>query len=168
MLTKVYENLIVQTVCRIMIPFIQIYALYVIAHGHYSPGGGFQGGVILTASLALIFLAFGQGAVIRRINRRFAIILCASGVFIYAGIGLLCLLLGGNYLDYAQLAPILGVTIPRARSLGILGVEVGVGLAVMAAMYSIILDITGGAASDNDKQSISTSENRTERVEPVA
>ncbi len=165
MLTKVYDNLIVQTVCRIMVPFIQIYALYVIAHGHYSPGGGFQGGVILTASLALIFLAFGQGAVLRRINRRIAIILCALGVFIYAGIGLFCLLLGGNYLDYAQLAPVLGVTIPRARSLGIFGVEVGVGLAVMAAMYSIILDIAGNPATDNNAP---TPKNRTERVEPTA
>ena len=166
MLTRVYENLIVQTVCRIMVPFIQIYALYVIAHGHYSPGGGFQGGVILTASLALIFLAFGQGAVTRRINRRLAIILCGLGVFIYAGIGLLCLLLGGNFLDYAQLAPILGVTIPRARSLGILGVEVGVGLAVMAAMYSIILDIAGNPATGTTPRA-TQHHDKTKRVEPV-
>jgi len=143
MLTQAYENLIVKTVCRIMAPFIQIYALYVIAHGHYSPGGGFQGGVILTASLALIFLAFGQQAVVSRINHRLAIILCSFGVFIYAGIGLLCLISGGNFLDYAQLAPLLGVSVPKARSLGILGVEIGVGLAVMSAMYSIILDIAG-------------------------
>ena len=148
MLTKIYENLIVQTACRVMIPFIQVYALYVIAHGHYSPGGGFQGGVILTASLALLFLAYGQGAVIGRISRRFAIILCGLGVFIYAGIGLLCLIRGGNFLDYAQLAPILGVTIPRARYLGILGVEVGVGLTVMSAMYSIILDIAGSPPAE--------------------
>ncbi len=148
MLTKIYENLIVQTVCRIMVPFIQVYALYVIAHGHYSPGGGFQGGVILTASLALLFLAYGQGAVISRMGRRITIVLCGLGVFIYAGIGLLCLLLGGNFLDYAQLAPILGVSIPRARSLGILGVEIGVGLTVMSAMYSIILDIAGSPPAE--------------------
>jgi len=143
MLTRIYDNLIVQTVCRVLIPFIQIYALYVIAHGHYSPGGGFQGGVILTAALALIFLAYGQEPAARRMNRRQAIILCSLGVLIYAGIGLYCSLAGGNFLDYSKLAPLLHVPIPRARSLGILGIETGVGLGVMTAMYSIILDIVG-------------------------
>ena len=38
------ESLIIQTSVRIMVPFIQLYGLYVIVHGHYSPGGGFQGG----------------------------------------------------------------------------------------------------------------------------
>lgn len=156
MLTRVYDNLIVQTVCRVMIPFIQVYALYVIAHGHYSPGGGFQGGVILTAALALIFLAYGQEPAAKRMNRRQASILCAVGVAIYVGIGLYCLLAGGNFLDYAQLAPLLRVSIPRARSLGILGVEVGVGLAVMTAMYSIILDIVGHHEADSNSEQDST------------
>jgi multicomponent Na+:H+ antiporter subunit B len=156
MLTRVYDNLIVQTVSRVMIPFIQVYALYVIAHGHYSPGGGFQGGVILTAALALIFLAYGQEPAARRMNRCQASILCAVGVAIYVGIGLYCLLAGGNFLDYSQLAPLLHVSVPRARSLGILGVEVGVGLAVMTAMYSIILDIAGNHENENDSSPEST------------
>jgi multicomponent Na+:H+ antiporter subunit B len=45
------HDLIVTTICRILIPFIQLFGLYVIAHGHHSPGGGFQGGVILGASI---------------------------------------------------------------------------------------------------------------------
>ena len=47
------QDLIVRTVCRLMLPFIQLFGLYVIAHGHHSPGGGFQGGVILGSSLIL-------------------------------------------------------------------------------------------------------------------
>ena len=46
-----YHNTIVDGVARVIVPFIQIFALYVIIHGHYGPGGGFQGGVILAASL---------------------------------------------------------------------------------------------------------------------
>ncbi len=156
MLTRVYDNLIVQTVCRVMIPFIQIYALYVIAHGHYSPGGGFQGGVILTAALALIFLAYGQKPAVRRMNRTQAVVFCSIGVAIYVGIGLYCLLAGGNFLDYSRLAPLLHVSVPRARSLGILGVEIGVGLAVMSAMYSIILDIAGQSGNETRDTAIKT------------
>ncbi|MBN2808572.1 MAG: Na(+)/H(+) antiporter subunit B [Deltaproteobacteria bacterium] len=168
MLTKIYENLIVKTICRIMIPFIQIYALYVIAHGHYSPGGGFQGGVILAAALALIFLAYGQEPVVRRLTPNLALSLCGIGVFIYAGTGLLCLLSGGNFLDYARLAPILGVAIPRARSLGIFGVEIGVGLAVMTAMYSIIIDVAGNSASPDRHAASSSPENLNNNAEPAA
>jgi len=53
------DDIIIGTVARVMIPFIQLFALYVIMHGHHSPGGGFQGGVILGASLVLLLITHG-------------------------------------------------------------------------------------------------------------
>jgi len=53
------DDIIIKTLARILVPFIQIYALYVIMHGHYSPGGGFQGGVILAASIILLMITHG-------------------------------------------------------------------------------------------------------------
>ena len=50
------QSVIVKTVCRILVPFIQMFGLYVIMHGHSSPGGGFQGGVILGSSFILLSL----------------------------------------------------------------------------------------------------------------
>jgi multicomponent Na+:H+ antiporter subunit B len=148
MMTKQSDDVIVKTLSRLLIPFMQIYALYVIAHGHYSPGGGFQGGVILAASLILLVITYGLDNTLRRMNEKLNVIMCSGGVFIYAGIGVLCLILGGNFLDYAKLSPVLGVGIAQARSLGILGVEIGVGMAVMAVMVSIFLDVaTGGLPS---------------------
>ncbi|MCK5243765.1 MAG: Na(+)/H(+) antiporter subunit B [Desulfobacterales bacterium] len=148
MMTKQSDDVIVKTLSRLLIPFMQIYALYVIAHGHYSPGGGFQGGVILAASLILLVITYGLDNTLRRMNEKLNVIMCSGGVFIYAGIGVLCLILGGNFLDYAKLSPLLGVGIAQARSLGILGVEIGVGMAVMAVMVSIFLDVaTGGLPS---------------------
>ncbi len=44
---KEVESVVARTVSRIMIPFIQLFGIYVIVHGETSPGGGFQGGVIL-------------------------------------------------------------------------------------------------------------------------
>jgi len=103
------DDIIIKTIARILVPFIQIYALYVIMHGHYSPGGGFQGGVILGASLALLLITHGYAEVRKRVPEGVVILLGSLGVLIYAGIGLICLLLGGNYLDYSQLSVILNV-----------------------------------------------------------
>lgn len=153
MLAAESDNLIVKTIIRLFTPFIQIYGLYVIAHGHYSPGGGFQGGVILAASIILLALAFGLRKTLTKVSERLTTMLCSTGVILYGGIGLLCLFLGGNYLDYEKLDIFLKVGTPQARSLGILGVEIGVGIAVMACMTSIFYDIaTAGELPDEPSE----------------
>ncbi|MBW1833257.1 MAG: Na(+)/H(+) antiporter subunit B [Deltaproteobacteria bacterium] len=152
MMTKQSDDVIVKTLSRLLIPFMQIYALYVIAHGHYSPGGGFQGGVILGASLILLVITYGLNNALRKMSEKLNTILCSTGVLIYAGIGLLCVILGENFLDYKSLDQILHVGIAQARSLGILGVEIGVGISVMAVMLSIFLDIATGGLPPAKKQ----------------
>lgn len=148
---KATDNIIIRTVSRIMIPFIQLYALYVIMHGHHSPGGGFQGGVILGASFILYLLTHGLEEAKIRMSEIKAGMFSSFGLLIYSGIGLLCLILGSNYLDYGKLSTILKVIPAQARSLGILGVEIGVGIAVMAVMYSIFFDIsTGGELPESE------------------
>jgi multicomponent Na+:H+ antiporter subunit B len=155
MLAAESNNLIVKTIVRLFTPFIQIYGLYVIAHGHYSPGGGFQGGVILAASIVLLALAFGLRRTMTKVTERLTTMLCSTGVFIYGGLGLLCLLLGGNFLDYEKLDLFLRVGAPQSRSLGILGVEIGVGIAVMACMTSIFFDIaTAGELPDDPSKAL--------------
>lgn len=145
------DDIIIKTLARILVPFIQLYALYVIMHGHYSPGGGFQGGVILAASLVLLMITHGLKDTQKRISEKAVAIFSSLGVFIYAGIGVVCLLLAGNYLDYSKLTQLLHVDPAQARSLGILGVEIGVGLAVMAVMFSIFFNISRGETSEKDE-----------------
>jgi multicomponent Na+:H+ antiporter subunit B len=149
---RVTDDIIIRTVARILIPFIQLYALYVIMHGHHSPGGGFQGGVILGASFILYLLTHGLEEAKTRMSELKDGLFSSFGLLIYSGIGLLCLMLGGNYLDYGELSTILKVIPAQARSLGILGVEIGVGIAVMAVMFSIFYDIsTGGVLPEADE-----------------
>jgi len=150
---QISDDIIIKTLARVLVPFIMLYALYVIMHGHHSPGGGFQGGVILGASLVLLVITHGLKDTQKRISEKSVAIFSSLGVLIYAGIGVLCLILLGNFLDYSKLAVLLNVPLAQARSLGILGVEIGVGLAVMAVMFSIFCNIaTGGkqAEEDND------------------
>jgi len=145
-----FEGVIVKTVCRAITPVIQLYGLYVIAHGHYSPGGGFQGGCILAASFILMVLAYDMKAVKKRMSEKLNTIFCSLGVIIYAGIGLLCLILGANFLDYGILHKILPADPAHSRSLGILGVEIGVGFTVMAVMVSIFLNIASGGEHEEE------------------
>ena len=119
----------------------QIFALYVIAHGHHSPGGGFQGGVILGASVILYAISNNLSSALIRYSEKTAALLCGLGVIIYVGTGALCMLNGANFLDYGGLAGLLGVDPVTARSHGILIVEIGVGMAVMAVVVHIYYNL---------------------------
>jgi multicomponent Na+:H+ antiporter subunit B len=153
-MTRVTDDIIIRTVARVLIPFIQLFALYVIMHGHHSPGGGFQGGVILGASFILYLLTHGLEEAKARMSEVKAGLFSSFGLLIYSGIGLLCLIMGSNYLDYGKLSGILKVIPAQARSLGILGVEIGVGIAVMAVMFSIFFDIATGGEVPKDEEDL--------------
>ncbi|MDA0261416.1 MAG: hypothetical protein O3A21_04370 [Proteobacteria bacterium] len=131
------DRIVIYT-CRLLIPVMQLFALYVVAHGHHSPGGGFQGGVILGASFILWAIARDLPTALRRVPPRRMILLAGTGVLIYAGIGALCALMGGRFLDFSTLHSLLpGTDAVMARSHGILGIEIGVAFTVSAIMFGI-------------------------------
>jgi len=137
-------SLIIEVAVRVMIPFIQLFGLYVIAHGHYSPGGGFQGGVVLGASFILMAIAFDLKTSLRFFSLRANAVMASSGVFIYTGTGVLCALLGGLFLDYSAMDALLALGPVEWRSMGVFIVELGVGLAVTAIMASLFWDLSSG------------------------
>lgn len=53
---RLLDSLIARVVGSIVLPFIQIFGLYVAFHGHLSPGGGFAGGAVVGTSLVLVLL----------------------------------------------------------------------------------------------------------------
>lgn len=130
-------NLIIVTICRLLIPFLQLFGLYVLAHGHYSPGGGFQAGVIFASSYILMAVSHDLHTLVSRLTERTNQILAVSGVLIYYGVGLVGLAQGGKFLDYGELAGILGMKLASGHSLGILLVETGVCITVTAALVII-------------------------------
>lgn len=151
---SITDDIIIRAVARILVPFIQVYALYVIMHGHHSPGGGFQGGVILGASFILYLITHGLEDAKERMSELKAGLLSSFGLLIYSGIGLLCIIKGSNYLDYGGLSTLLKVIPAQARSLGILGIEIGVGIAVMAVMFSVFFDISTGGILPEDEEDL--------------
>ncbi len=141
-------DLVIQKAARLVIPFLQLFALYVIFHGHHSPGGGFQGGVILGATLILLAIANDLRSTTKRISERISAQLASTGVLVYAGTGALCLLLGANFLDYSALSRLIATDPVMARSHGILLVEIGVAIAVSAVMIWIYYNLVSAGRHD--------------------
>lgn len=135
-------SVITEVVTRIMVPTIQIFAFYVIFHGHYSPGGGFQGGALLAGSVLLARVVLGR----ERTESVFPSLLGTPfgviGLGIFWGVGIVAMLFGGAALQYDHLP--LGLDPVMLRNWGILLVEVGVAFAVMGTLVSIFDDLSHG------------------------
>ena len=135
-----HDSTIVKTLSRILIPVIQLYAVYLIFHAQYSPGGGVVGGVLFGVSLILTVLVFGS-RYSRGFIERVAFRSDGLGLMVFGGIGLLCILWGGEFLNYAALQ-IPGLENPSKRALGIVGTQIGVGIDVAVVAISIFFSLS--------------------------
>jgi multicomponent Na+:H+ antiporter subunit B len=140
---KASTSPIVLLLSKTVAPYIMLFGMYVVFHGHYSPGGGFQGGAMMAASILLIRIAADENIHQLQFKRTMGMPLASIGVLIYFVIGLIPLCMGGNFLDYSYL-PLPGMETAYIRSLGILGIEIGVGIAVMAVLVSIYDNLLEG------------------------
>ncbi len=142
------EDLIIKTAVRLMVPFAQLFGLYVIVHGHYSPGGGFQGGVILGAAFIMLALAYDLQTSQQYMTVRVNTIFSNLGAAIFVGVGALCAIFGGLFLDYSALDKLIPLGPVEWRSFGIFLVEVGVGFAVMSIMVMLYWNLSSGGKMD--------------------
>lgn len=140
-MNRQYDSVIVDVISRVMIPVIQLYGIYVLIHGHYGPGGGFQAGAALAASVLLARVSFGREASARVFPERLGPVLAGLGLLIYILTGFIPMLSGGAFLDYSYL-PIPGLSSPALRYEGILSIEVGVTLAVAGVLVMIFDHLT--------------------------
>jgi len=133
----VRRHIILRALSKLLIPLIMLFALYVQFHGDYGPGGGFQAGVIFGAGIILYAVIFGLEPARRVFRPRLLEILISAGVLLYGGVGVWSMVLGGNFLDYGVLDP------EHGQHLGILLVELGVGLTVTAVMATLFFQFAG-------------------------
>ena len=124
------HHLVLSIVARILIPLIMLFALYVQFHGDYSPGGGFQAGVIFASSFILYGIIYGIENLREVVHPSFIRILAALGVLIYISVGVVAILNGGEFLNYNFLSdnPVTG------QHIGIMFIELGVGITVASTM----------------------------------
>ena len=84
-----YENTLLKIGVEILFPLIILFGFYIILHGHLSPGGGFQGGVIIASGFLLMFLAKNDDF---RLNHKIIILsesLSGAGFILIGVLGIL-------------------------------------------------------------------------------
>jgi multicomponent Na+:H+ antiporter subunit B len=139
---RVRETVVLRVIGKALVPFILLFALYVQFHGDYGPGGGFQAGVIFAAGLILHALVYGLDALREKVPPLVVEIGIATGALLYGGVGLVSMLQGGEFLDYGSLD---GHDPVHGQHLGILLVELGVGITVTFVMVAIFYAFAGRA-----------------------
>ncbi|MDD2235245.1 MAG: MnhB domain-containing protein [Desulfitobacteriaceae bacterium] len=134
-----FGTVVLDTAFRFVIPFVMLYGVYVLINGESSPGGGFQAGALLAIAVVLSRLVQGEKAVFN-ISGNTALILAGIGTFLYGFVGVLTLCWGGNFLEYG-ISP-WAMLAAEKHALGILGIEIGVTLCVMATIIAIFDALT--------------------------
>jgi multicomponent Na+:H+ antiporter subunit B len=135
---------VIRVVSGMLMPFILMFALYVLFHGEYGPGGGFQAGVILAAGFVLHGLVFGLDRTQQVVPHAALWSLVCLGLLVYAGLGVATMLLGGSFLDYDVLVADHPET---GQHIGILLVETAIGVTVWAVMTAIFFGFAGRRVS---------------------
>jgi multicomponent Na+:H+ antiporter subunit B len=103
-------------------------------HGDYSPGGGFQAGVIMAVGFIIYGIVFSLDKAKLVFPPWLVHKLAAFGVLLYAGTGVYSMFMGFGYLDYTAIDP---HHPSHGQHLGILIVEAGVGITVTGVMVAI-------------------------------
>jgi multicomponent Na+:H+ antiporter subunit B len=143
------HHLILRVVTKLLVGHIILFAFYVQFHGDYSPGGGFQAGVIMAVAFVLYGVVFGLRKVQKVFPAWFVHKLVALGVLIYAGTGVAGLFLGYNFLDYGAFNP---HHPSHGQHWGILVVELGVGVTVTGVMVAIYYAFAGRPPRLSDEE----------------
>lgn len=142
---------IVRTMSNITLPLILIFGFYVIAHGHLTPGGGFQGGAVVASGFAMILIAYGSLWTIKKVKEKHLSIFESIGAIAFIGLGFLGLVFGsvfflnfmanttnffgifGSNVDYLN-------TAANINTAGVLPLmNFAVGLKVIAGLFAIVL-----------------------------
>ena len=139
---------IVRTITGITFPFAMIYGLYVIAHGHLTPGGGFQGGAIVASACAMILVAFGSPWINDRLKEKNLSVIESLGALGFISLALLGLVFGvaffHNFLVGSDVLfgtiPVFGSSAADINTGGVLPLmNFAVGLKVTVGLFAIVL-----------------------------
>jgi multicomponent Na+:H+ antiporter subunit B len=93
-------TLIVKTITRLTVGLILLYGIYIVLHGHLSPGGGFAGGVIIALSFVHLMLAFGRETALKKLSQGMASIMESLGAIMFLTIAVLGFIGGYFFLNF--------------------------------------------------------------------
>ncbi len=137
-----FKDDIVNTVTRIILPFIMLFGFYLIFHVHLSPGGGFSGGTVIGSGFVIFSLSYGISVQEKKLSHRTSALLESYGALVYILIGIVAVLAGYNFLTND---PVFSTGIPgRLYSSGIiLIINIALGIKVASTIITLF-DSLGG------------------------
>jgi len=132
-------TLIVKKISQIMAPSILVLGLYVITHGHLTPGGGFAGGVLISGCFVLLILAYGSEKAKSLVYKERASLIESSGIFVFLFIAILGLIQGTYF--FLNVFSKTNPGVPSALfSSGIIPLcNLAIGIEVAAALFAIFI-----------------------------
>ena len=133
-------TVIVKTITRILFPFLLLFGVYVIFHGHLTPGGGFPGGVIIAASVVMLVMAYGLERIQQSTNVLHAEVLDTLGSMTIAMVCILGLIFGTFFLQTVFPLGVLGQLFSGGNFLWLyIGVGIKVSAGLLLIMYAMLL-----------------------------
>lgn len=93
-------TLIVKTITKLTLGLILLFGIYIVLHGHISPGGGFAGGVIIALSFIHLMLAFGKETALKILSEAKASLLESLGATMFLALALLGFIGGYFFLNF--------------------------------------------------------------------
>jgi energy-converting hydrogenase B subunit I len=133
---------IVRTAADLLYPVIIIFGLYIVAHGHLTPGGGFQGGAVIATAGALVIIAFSYKEVIGWLSKNVLMGQEVIGLVGFVGVALLALAFGQvfffNFLNAA--GSLFGTPVPY----GISGGELNTAGVIPLMNFAVGIEVWGG------------------------
>lgn len=97
------NDVILKEIGKIVIPFIQVFGIYIVFNGHLSPGGGFAGGTVIGSSLILYKLIYGAKAISKIVNYKTAIYFMSIALLSYGVLKGYSFITGGSDLHIFEI-----------------------------------------------------------------
>ena len=130
---------IIKTIAQKLFPFIVLFGFYLISHGHLSPGGGFQGGVVLGTAIILLALSHSIEQTEKKFKSRWLNMLEKLGILTLIFLGFLGIFLGysflGNFLPLGKPGQIASGGLMLFFNIAI-GIKVAAGVSVI--FYALV------------------------------
>jgi multicomponent Na+:H+ antiporter subunit B len=139
--SAVRPSVIVSMMVRFVIPFIVLFSAYLIIHADLTPGGGFQGGAVIGASMIIFTTIFGLREASGRIFQGLRVPLEGAAILIFFILGVLGLAGGGNFLTYAWPGVASSVQpglVTWLSAIAEIGIGLGIGLALISILFAMM------------------------------
>ena len=143
------HHLILRVITKLLVGPIMLFAFYVQFHGDYSPGGGFQAGVIMAVGIIIYGIVFDMEHAKKVLRPWFVHKMLAFGVLLYTFTGVISFFRGQNFLDYSALSP---HSPTHGQHYGILIIELGVGITVSGVIIAIFYAFASRTSEINDAE----------------